>query len=66
MAWQLPHAGGVVVVGAGVTVARAAAMADTWVEVREEREPMPPVLLVIAVWIWTALLAGLLVLVSGP
>ena len=68
MAWQLPHAGvggGVVVVG-GVTVAKAVAMADNWVAVREERDPMPPMLLVIAVWIWLAVLPGLLEVARGP
>jgi hypothetical protein len=48
MAWQLPQAG--VGVGDGVTPARAVAMAEIWVEVSEDREPMPPVLLVMAVW----------------
>ena len=48
MAWQLPQAG--VGAGDGATVARAAAMADSWVEVSDDSDPMPPVLLAMAVW----------------
>jgi hypothetical protein len=66
MAWQLPHAGG----AAGVEETRAVAIACTWVVVREVREregePIPPVLLLIAVWIWVAVLPSLAELASGP
>ena len=42
----------------GDTVARAVAMAATWAEVRFLRLllPMPPALLLMAFWIWVALL----------
>ena len=46
------------VVRTGDAVARAVAMAATWAEVRLLRLllPMPPMLLLMAVWIWVALL----------
>ena len=37
IAWQLPHAGAGAGVGDGVTVTRAEAMAETWVEVSDDR-----------------------------
>jgi hypothetical protein len=44
------------VVNTGAAVARAAAMASTWTEVRLLRLPMPPTLLVMAAWIWPEVL----------
>ena len=34
----------------------AVAMAWTWAEVRLDREPIPPLLALIALWIWVAVL----------
>jgi len=64
MAWQLPQAG--VGVGDGVTVARAEAMADTWVEVSDDSDPMPPVLLAMAVWMRLVVAPALADEANGP
>jgi len=53
-------------VGGGVTVVRAPAMAVTCAAERVEREPMPPVLPAMAVWIRLAVAPSLLELASTP
>ena len=43
----------------GVTLDSDVAMAETWADVRVDKYPIPPVLLVMAVWIWVDVLPAL-------
>jgi hypothetical protein len=63
--WQLPHLGAGAGVGAGVTFASASAIPWTWLELREERVPIPPALVSMPVWILEALAPALLEVASG-
>jgi hypothetical protein len=66
MAWQLPQTGAGAGVGDGVTAARAFAIAVICVDVSADKDPMEPVLLVMAVCMRLTVAPALAELASAP